>query len=73
MSTPADRPTSRQFEGHDGNRLAADVAGPEGGPPVVLLHGGGQNRHSWGTTLGALASRVWRAYSVDLRGHGESE
>jgi non-heme chloroperoxidase len=59
--------------GRDGNRLAADVAGPENGPPVVLPHGGGQTRHSWGTTLGALAGQGWRAYSVDLRGHGESE
>jgi pimeloyl-ACP methyl ester carboxylesterase len=39
----------------------------------VLLHGGGQTRHSWGTTLHALAARGWRAYSLDLRGHGDSE
>lgn len=61
------------FTGRDGNRLAADAAGPRDGPPVVLLHGGGQTRHSWGTTVMALADRGWRAYSVDLRGHGESE
>jgi pimeloyl-ACP methyl ester carboxylesterase len=39
---------------------------------VLLLHGGGQTRHSWGTTLGAVAAKGWRAYAVDLRGHGES-
>jgi pimeloyl-ACP methyl ester carboxylesterase len=61
------------FTGRDGNRLAADAAGPEDGPPVVLLHGGGQTRHSWGTTLDVLAAKGWRAYSMDLRGHGESE
>ena len=61
------------FGGRDGNRLAADAAGPADGPPVVLLHGGGQTRHSWGTTLTALADAGWRAYSLDLRGHGESE
>jgi pimeloyl-ACP methyl ester carboxylesterase len=61
------------LEGRDGNRLAADVAGPADGPPVVLLHGGGQTRHSWGTTLDALAAQGWRAYTVDLRGHGESD
>jgi pimeloyl-ACP methyl ester carboxylesterase len=38
----------------------------------VLLHGGGQTRHSWGTTLGALADRGWCTYAVDLRGHGDS-
>ncbi|HET6963511.1 MAG TPA: alpha/beta hydrolase [Acidimicrobiales bacterium] len=61
------------LSGRDGNRLAADVAGPEDGPPVVLLHGGGQTRHSWGTTLEVLAAKGWRAYSVDLRGHGDSD
>ena len=39
---------------------------------MVLLHGGGQTRHSWGTTLSVLGARGWRAYSVDLRGHGDS-
>ena len=62
-----------EFVGRDGNRLAADVAGDPADPPVVLLHGGGQTRHSWGTTLGALGDKGWRAYAVDLRGHGESE
>jgi pimeloyl-ACP methyl ester carboxylesterase len=59
--------------GRDGNRLVADVAGPVDGPAVVLLHGGGQTRHSWGTTVGALAAQGWRAFTVDLRGHGDSD
>jgi pimeloyl-ACP methyl ester carboxylesterase len=53
--------------------LAADVYGAPADPPVVLLHGGGQTRHSWHTTAQALADKGWRAYTVDLRGHGESE
>lgn len=61
------------FTGRDGNRLAAEVLGEKDAPPVVLFHGGGQTRHSWGTTVAALAGRGWRAYSVDLRGHGDSE
>src|SRR4051812_35491868 len=61
-----------ELAGAGGIRLAADVDGPEGAPPVVLLHGGGQTRHAWGTTLSALAGRGWRAYTVDLRGHGDS-
>lgn len=73
MNLPAELPTQIDFAGRDGNRLAADVAGPEGGPPVVLFHGGGQTRHSWGTTLRCLGAEGWRAYSVDLRGHGESD
>jgi pimeloyl-ACP methyl ester carboxylesterase len=62
-----------EFSGRDGNRLVADAAGQENAPPVVLLHGGGQTRHSWGTTLTVLGEGGWRAYSVDLRGHGDSE
>jgi pimeloyl-ACP methyl ester carboxylesterase len=62
-----------EFVGRDGNRLASDAAGDPADPPAVLLHGGGQTRHSWGTTLGALADKGWRAYAVDLRGHGDSE
>lgn len=65
--------TTIEFTGRDGNRLAGDVAGDEGAPPVVLLHGGGQTRHSWGTTLSVLGNAGWHAFSVDLRGHGDSE
>jgi pimeloyl-ACP methyl ester carboxylesterase len=61
------------LSGRDGNRLAADVAGPDDGPPVLLLHGGGQTRHSWGTTLAVLAEKGWRVYNLDLRGHGDSD
>ncbi|MEA2274414.1 MAG: hypothetical protein QOI98_3122 [Solirubrobacteraceae bacterium] len=61
------------LEGRDGIRLAADVEGDPAAPPVLLFHGGGQTRHAWGTTLKVLGERGWRAYSVDLRGHGESE
>ena len=49
------------------------MAGDEGAPSVVFFHGGGQTRHAWGTTLDVLAGEGWRAYSVDLRGHGDSE
>jgi pimeloyl-ACP methyl ester carboxylesterase len=61
------------LEGRDGIRLAADVEGEPDAPPVLLFHGGGQTRHAWGTTLKVLGESGWRAYSVDLRGHGESE
>jgi non-heme chloroperoxidase len=65
--------TTIELRGRDGNRLVADVAGPEDGPPVVLLHGGGQTRHAWGTTLEEVGRRGWRGISVDLRGHADSE
>jgi len=60
-----------QIDGADGLKLTADVIGDPANPPVVLFHGGGQTRHAWGTTLQVLGER-WYAYSVDLRGHGDS-
>ncbi len=55
-----------------GVSLAADEwPGPRG--PVVLAHGGGQTRHSWGATGQALADIGHRVLSVDLRGHGDSD
>jgi pimeloyl-ACP methyl ester carboxylesterase len=40
---------------------------------VVLLHGGGQTRHSWKRTAERLASAGWSAIAYDARGHGDSE
>ena len=43
------------------------------GSPVVLAHGGGQTRHSWGGTAATLAAHGHRVVSMDLRGHGDSD
>ena len=65
-------PAAAMFKGVSGNMLAGDVYGEEG-PPVLLLHGGGQTRHAWKKT-GDLIARMGRvAYAVDQRGHGDSE
>jgi pimeloyl-ACP methyl ester carboxylesterase len=63
---------SQAFHVGGGVSLIADVAGPPTGKTVVLLHGGGQTRHSWHHSLAVLASEGWRAIAVDLRGHGDS-
>ena len=55
-----------------GLRLVGDLYG-EGGPPVILLHGGGQTRHSWRRTARALAAAGFRALVFDQRGHGDSD
>ena len=55
----------------NGMRIAADEW-PGDGPSVVLAHGGGQTRHSWGGTAAVLSSHGHRVLSVDLRGHGDS-
>jgi pimeloyl-ACP methyl ester carboxylesterase len=54
-----------------GLRLHGDVFG-ESGRPVMLLHGGGQTRHSWRKTAEALAKAGFRAVPLDQRGHGDS-
>jgi pimeloyl-ACP methyl ester carboxylesterase len=64
---------SARFVGHGGVRLAADIAGADGCPAVVFLHGGGQTRHAWRKAVCALADAGYRVLTLDLRGHGESE
>ncbi len=46
---------------------------PSHRPPVLLLHGGGQTRHSWTGTAVRLAERGYEAWTMDLRGHGDSD
>ena len=60
------------FTGAGGNKLVGDVTG-EDGPPVLLLHGGGQTRHAWRKTCDVIAKVGRVAYAVDQRGHGDSE
>jgi pimeloyl-ACP methyl ester carboxylesterase len=67
------QPTPARFEGFEGIHLVADVWGRPEDWPVLLMHGGGQTRHAWGSTAEQLAARGWRAVSLDLRGHGDSE
>ena len=66
-------PRPVRFDGFEGIHLVADVWGDDRDWPVLLMHGGGQTRHAWGTTAQSLASHGWRAVSLDLRGHGDSE
>jgi pimeloyl-ACP methyl ester carboxylesterase len=42
------------------------------GAAVVLLHGGGQTRHSWKRTAQRLAQGGRTAIALDARGHGDS-
>ena len=74
---PPDRATTEpgvvRLHGAGGLSLAADVGGPDDGPTVVLLHGGGQTRHSWHGTWRTLVDAGWRCWSVDMRVHGDSD
>jgi pimeloyl-ACP methyl ester carboxylesterase len=53
--------------------LTADVAGPTDAPTLLFLHGSGQTRQSWSGALAEAIQRGYRAISLDLRGHGDSE
>ncbi|OZE93174.1 alpha/beta hydrolase [Rhodococcus sp. 14-2686-1-2] len=60
----------------DGVSLAADLWAPNPGAPrgsVLLLHGGGQTRHSWQRTGIRLSEHGWISVAVDARGHGDSD
>ena len=62
----------RTCVGANSVELVADAHGNPDDPAVLLLHGGGQTRRSWGTTAQALANDGFYAVNADLRGHGES-
>jgi pimeloyl-ACP methyl ester carboxylesterase len=56
-----------------GLNLVADAVGPVTGARILFLHGSGQTRQSWGNALQGAARRGYRAVSLDLRGHGDSD
>ncbi|MBL8480696.1 MAG: alpha/beta hydrolase [Rhodocyclaceae bacterium] len=62
----------RQFTGHEGLHIAADTGGDPAAPPIVLLHGGGQTRHSWKNAARRLVTAGYRVIVPDLRGHGDT-
>jgi pimeloyl-ACP methyl ester carboxylesterase len=65
-------PVSRTYR-VGGIELAGDELVPEN--PVgtsLLLHGGGQTRHSWKGAAAALCAAGWMAVTLDARGHGDS-
>ena len=41
--------------------------------PILLLHGGGQTRHSWNATAEKITHSGGCAITMDLRGHGNSD
>lgn len=58
----------------DGITLAADCYDHDDARPVVLLlHGGGQNRHAWSTSARRLHACGYTVVAYDTRGHGDSD
>jgi pimeloyl-ACP methyl ester carboxylesterase len=73
----AERPsgslTAKIFAAYGGVNLVGDVGGDPLGEPIILLHGGGQTRHSWGKAALELTGRGYYVAAIDLRGHGDSD
>ncbi|MFE3290813.1 alpha/beta fold hydrolase [Rhodococcus sp. NPDC059234] len=67
---------SIEFRGGVG-AIAADcwqgAAGSDSRGTVLMLHGGGQTRHSWSRAASNLARSGWTVYTLDARGHGDSD
>ena len=57
----------------DGTVLHAESFGPEGGLPVVLVHGWTESLQYWIYQIRDLSERGFRVTAYDLRGHGDSE
>lgn len=72
---PAAKPktTHRRVSISQDLTAAADFFGDPQGRPALLLHGGGQTRHSWTGTAERLAEAGWYAVTIDARGHGQSD
>ena len=57
----------------DGRGVRVVEAGPDGGEPVLCVHGLGGWAENWRETLRALGDAGFRAVAIDLPGFGDSE
>ncbi|MDT5129900.1 MAG: hypothetical protein QOG79_1342 [Mycobacterium sp.] len=78
MTIASSAPQTVTFRGVDDLNLIADewnrgAASAEDRPTVLMLHGGGQNRHSWKNTGQILADAGFHVIAMDSRGHGDSD
>jgi pimeloyl-ACP methyl ester carboxylesterase len=63
----------RRYQVSGGIQLVAEVGGNPSAPTVLLLHGGGQTRHSWGGVMKELIAHGYHVVNLDARGHGDSD
>lgn len=62
-----------KFKVASGLQIVTSTWGSKNDPVVILLHGGGQTRHAWGTTGEKLSQSGFYVIALDLRGHGDSD
>jgi pimeloyl-ACP methyl ester carboxylesterase len=55
-----------------GVRLSCLDYGGAGAPPILFIHGGAAHAHWW-DFVGQRLDGSYRSFSIDLRGHGDSE
>lgn len=65
--------TTERFVEANGLRLHVVEAGPETGPPVLLLHGFPELWYGWRKQIGPLAEAGFRVIAPDQRGYGTSD
>jgi pimeloyl-ACP methyl ester carboxylesterase len=67
--------TGLTLTGIHGNRLVGDRWSPMAPtlPPLLMLHGGGQTRHSWDAAAARLSAAGANITTYDARGHGDSD
>ena len=78
MSTASSASKTVEFRGVDGLALVADEWNRDAESvtdkaSILMLHGGGQNRHSWKNTGQILADAGFHVVALDSRGHGDSD
>ena len=78
MTAVSSAPQTVEFSGVGGLTLIADewnrgTRRAADRPTILMLHGGGQNRHSWKNTGQVLADDGFHVVALDSRGHGDSD
>ena len=63
---------NKVFKVSEDREIIASEWGDKMNPLVIMLHGGGQTRHSWKGVAAKIANLGFHVIAHDLRGHGES-
>ena len=64
---------THRFPVPGGISVVGDIGGDPSHPCVILQHGGGQTRHSWGKAMRDLIAEGYYVVNLDARGHGDSD